>query len=146
MSYGLTNDFSALETKSSLSYGEKLFLTYGITGIRGEAEAGYPALGELVLPYLRANRDRPTELLLLETLLLLMSQVEDGNIIHRGGISAWRTVKIEAKKLLQASTEGTLKELMYSYDLMLIERHLSPGGAADLLSLGIFFAKLENLF
>ncbi|WP_320163185.1 triphosphoribosyl-dephospho-CoA synthase CitG [uncultured Trichococcus sp.] len=147
MSYGLvTNDFSALETKSSLSYGEKLFLTYGITGIRGEAEAGYPALGELVLPYLRANRDRPTELLLLETLLLLMSQVEDGNIIHRGGIDAWHTVKTEAKKLLQASTEGTLKELMYSYDLMLIERHLSPGGAADLLSLGIFFAKLENLF
>ncbi|WP_319467475.1 triphosphoribosyl-dephospho-CoA synthase CitG [uncultured Trichococcus sp.] len=147
MSYGLvTNDFSALETKSSLSYGEKLFLTYGITGIRGEAEAGYPALGELVLPYLRANRDRPTELLLLETLLLLMSQVEDGNIIHRGGIDAWRTVKTEAKKLLQVSTEGTLKELMYSYDLTLIERHLSPGGAADLLSLGIFFAKLENLF
>ena len=147
MGYGLvTNDFSALKSKSSLSYGEKLFLTYGITGIRGEAEAGYPALGELILPYLRTNRDRPTELLLLETLLLLMSQVEDGNIIHRGGIDAWQIVKTEAKQLLQDSHEGNLKELMYSYDLVLIGRHLSPGGAADLLSLGIFFAKLENLF
>ncbi|MFZ2373209.1 MAG: triphosphoribosyl-dephospho-CoA synthase, partial [Trichococcus flocculiformis] len=55
-------------------------------------------------------------------------------------------VKTETKQLLQDSHEGNLKELLYSYDLVLIERHLSPGGAADLLSLGIFFAKLENLF
>jgi len=147
MSHGLvTDDFADLAAKTSLTYGEKLFLSYGISGIRGEAEAGYPALGELLLPFFRANHDRPTEVVLLEGLLLLMGAVEDGNIIHRGGIESWQTVKSEAKKLLQASTEDNLKELMYSYDLVLIERHLSPGGAADLLSLGIFFAKLENLF
>ncbi len=147
MSHGLvTNDFADLAAKSSLTYGEKLYLSYGITGIRGEAEAGYPALGQLIMPFFRANKDRPMELVLLEALLLLMSQVEDGNIIHRGGIDAWRTIKTETKQLLQDSHEGNLKELMYSYDLVLIERHLSPGGAADLLSLGIFFAKMENLF
>ena len=108
--------------------------------------AGYPALSELILPFFRANQRQPIESLLLKALLLLMSQVEDGNIIHRGGIDAWQTIKMEAKQLLQDSHEGNLKELMYSYDLVLIERHLSPGGAADLLSLGIFFAKLENLF
>jgi len=32
------------------------------------------------------------------------------------------------------------------YDLLLTERHLSPGGAADLLSLGIFFSMLEGIF
>ena len=147
MSHGLvTDDFADLAAKTSLTYGEKLYLSYGITGIRGEAEAGYPALSELILPFLRANQGQPSEELLLEALLLLMSQVEDGNIIHRGGIDAWQTVKTEAKQLLQDSHEGNLKELLYSYDLVLIERHLSPGGAADLLSLGIFFAKLENLF
>lgn len=147
MSHGLvTDDFADLAAKTSLTYGEKLYLSYGITGIRGEAEAGYPALSELILPFLRANQSQPIESLLLKALLLLMSQVEDGNIIHRGGIDAWQTIKMEAKQLLQDSHEGNLKELMYSYDLVLIERHLSPGGAADLLSLGIFFAKLENLF
>ena len=147
MSFGLvTDDFAGLATKPTLTYGEKLYQTYGITGIRGEAEAGYPALRDLVLPYLRANQDRPLEQLLLETLLRLMSEVEDSNIIHRGGIDAWKRIKAETKQLLQASHEGNLKELMYSYDLVLIERHLSPGGAADLLSLGIFFAKMENLF
>jgi triphosphoribosyl-dephospho-CoA synthase len=147
MSHGLvTDDFADLAAKTSLTYGEKLYLSYGITGIRGEAEAGYPALSELILPFFRANQRQPIESLLLKALLLLMSQVEDGNIIHRGGIDAWQTIKMEAKQLLQDSHEGNLKELMYSYDLVLIERHLSPGGAADLLSLGIFFAKLENLF
>ncbi len=147
MSHGLvTHDFADLDAKPALSYGEKLFLEYGITGIRGEAEAGYPILSELVLPFLRANRNRPTEELLLENLLLLMSEVEDANIIHRGGIASWQLVKTEAKQLLQDSKEGNLKELLYHYDEILIQRHLSPGGAADLLALGIFFAKLEDLF
>jgi len=147
MSLGLvTSDFAHLDSKASLSYGEKLYLDYGITGIRGEAESGYPLLRELVLPFLRAKQGQPTELLLLETLILLMSEVEDANIIHRGGIESWLLIKVEAKKLLKASENENLQELLYHYDQILIERHLSPGGAADILALGIFFAKLENLF
>lgn len=85
MSHGLvTDDFADLAAETSLTYGEKLYLSYGITGIRGEAEAGYPALSELILPFFRANQRQPIESLLLKALLLLMSQVENGNIIHRG--------------------------------------------------------------
>ena len=37
-------------------------------------------------------------------------------------------------------------QALEEYDHQLIKRHLSPGGAADLISLGIFFSLLEGLF
>ena len=35
---------------------------------------------------------------LLRGLIFLMSEIEDGNLLHRGGLSAWQTVKEESKK------------------------------------------------
>ena len=37
-------DFANLDQKEHLSYGEKLYVEHGITGIRGEAATGYPSL------------------------------------------------------------------------------------------------------
>ncbi len=34
---------------------------------------------------------------LLRGLIFLMSEIEDGNLLHRGGLSAWQTVKEESK-------------------------------------------------
>lgn len=150
----IEQDFASLSHKKNLSYGEKLYLTYGITGIRGEAGQGYPSLTELLLPYLRENLlcelplgHEQNQVVLLRALLLLMSQVEDGNIIHRGGIEGWQTIKKESGEIHEQllSDQDLLKKLS-TYDQLLIQRHLSPGGAADLLSLGIFFILLENSY
>lgn len=143
-----TDDFKDLTNKKTLSYGEKLYLNYGITGIRGVAEAGYPMLTEIILPYLRKNLTtypNNQEGVLLHSLALTMSVVEDTNLIHRGGIEAFRQVQIEAKKIYENSTPMTIFEAFLEYDQKLIARHLSPGGAADLLSLAIYVAQLEGL-
>ncbi len=140
-------DFQHLQQKKKLSYGEKLYLDQGITGIRGEAAAGYPSLSHQLLPFLRSADKQDIEETLLRALLFLMSEVEDGNLLHRGGVQAWKEVKAESKKIHQATLpKKKLLDELVKYDRILTNRHLSPGGSADLLSLGIYFAQLEGLF
>ncbi|WP_438467032.1 triphosphoribosyl-dephospho-CoA synthase CitG [Streptococcus pluranimalium] len=144
----LTMDLQDLTRKKKLSYGEKLFLDYGITGPRGEASAGFPSITQKSLPYFRnlLTYGHNFETAQLQLLLYLMTFVEDGNLIHRGGIQAWQTVQEEAKQLLdQDLTEDQLKKALSDYNTILINRHLSPGGSADLLAITLFFAFLEEL-
>lgn len=144
----LTMDLQDLTRKKRLSYGEKLFLDYGITGPRGEASAGFPSITQKALPYFRnlLTYEHNLETAQLQLLLYLMTFVEDGNLIHRGGIGEWQTVKKEAKQLLdQDLTEDQLKKALSDYNTILINRHLSPGGSADLLAITLFFAFLEEL-
>ncbi|EOL41924.1 triphosphoribosyl-dephospho-CoA synthase CitG [Enterococcus phoeniculicola] len=142
----ILKDFANLETKQTLSYGEKLYLDYGVAGIRGEAAAGYPSLSHKLLPFLRNLQNLPVQERLLRALLFLMSEIEDGNLLHRGGFNAWEEVKLESKKIHQAAlTKEELLDELQRYDLILTKRHLSPGGSADLLALGIYFAQLEGI-
>lgn len=144
----LAMDLNDLETKENLSYGERLYLDYGITGPRGEASAGFPSITQKAIPYFRETLKNKShqESAQLQLLLYLMTFVEDGNLIHRGGIEAWQKVKKEATQLLKQNlSETSLKKAMSDYNRILVSRHLSPGGSADLLALTLFFAFLEEL-
>ena len=139
-------DFANLNQKEHLSYGEKLYIEHGITGIRGEAATGYPSLAKALDYYntLNTHTPRHRDLLLL---LYLMTFVEDGNLIHRGGIDAYKKVQQEAKLLFdeaQTLSEEELVSKLEDYDNVLIERNLSPGGSADLLSLTFFCKKIQQ--
>ncbi|WP_265459221.1 triphosphoribosyl-dephospho-CoA synthase CitG [Enterococcus sp. HY326] len=140
-------DFTDLAAKTDLSYGEKLYLEKGLMGIRGEAIAGYPILKNQLLPFFRNQKDEHTEIKLLRALVFLMSFVEDGNLLHRGGLTAWQQVKDESLTLHQADlTPDELILSLKKYDQQMIDRNLSPGGSADLIALGIYLAFLEDLF
>lgn len=139
-------DFANLDQKEHLSYGEKLYIEHGITGIRGEAATGYPSLAKALDYYQSIEHlsKRHRDLLLL---LYLMSFVEDGNIIHRGDIEAYKKVQQEAKLLFdeaQTLSEEELVSKLEDYDNVLIKRNLSPGGSADLLSLTFFCHKIQQ--
>ena len=139
-------DFADLDQKEHLSYGEKLYVEHGITGIRGEAASGYPSLSKALDYYntLNTHTPRHRDLLLL---LYLMTFVEDGNLIHRGGIDAYKKVQQKAKLLFdeaQTLSEEELVSKLEDYDNVLIERNLSPGGSADLLSLTFFCHKIQK--
>ncbi|VDC42667.1 2-(5''-triphosphoribosyl)-3'-dephosphocoenzyme-A synthase [Streptococcus canis] len=140
-------DLGHLNTKKELTYGEKLFLTYGIKGPRGEASEGFPTLTNHALPYFRQTISQTDpETSQLRLLVYLMSIVEDGNLIHRGGIEAWKEVKGDMQALLQQElSAGKLRLALSDYNQHLVSKHLSPGGSADLLALTFYFTFLEHL-
>lgn len=136
-----------LKDPSLLTHGEKLYLAHGIKGPRGTVMDGFSSIWQDSLPFLRAQaaQDPDFTRTQLKTLLYLMSQVEDGNLIHRGGIQAWQQVKQDAGQLLRQSDQANWMMQLAHYNQTLIDRHLSPGGAADLLSITLFLASLEGI-
>lgn len=145
MTKGLVSrDFSQIASKVQLSYGEQLYVEYGFTGIRGEAEAGYPSLEYIALPTLQKYRMLPEDDRHLLLMLTLMTEVQDMNLVHRGGIDGWQMVQKVAAEILQETDDMVLvRRKLRQFDAQLIEAHLSPGGTADLLSLGIFLERLK---
>ncbi len=144
-------------SSTALSHGEQIYLKCGLSGARGEAAQGYPLLRNLLLPHLReycpthaehaAASEPDASSLLLQSLLILMARLEDTNVVHRGGIEALANHRAFCENLLaQDLSDQDLRHALEHYDDQLISTNISPGGAADLLSLGIFFALTEGLF
>lgn len=149
MTKGLVaDDFKDIHHKKHLTHGEKLYLKYGFTGIRGEAEAGYPIIKNIILPRMRSqDKQYSIKSRLHEILFLIMATVDDSNVVHRGGIEALDLVKREANNLLEKVNfkKENACELIDKMNDLLVEKNISPGGSADLLSVSIFLGKLENI-
>lgn len=139
------------ESAATLTNGEQIYLSRGLKGIRGEAAQGYPLLSKVFLPYVRSVRaefatNEGTRIALLRTLVKLMAQLEDTNVVHRGGMEALEDHLAYCKKLDAANLNAAeLDAALNAYNTELVAKNVSPGGAADLLSLGIFFAQLEGI-
>lgn len=134
------------DTGEPLTHGEALFLERGTTGIRGEAAAGYPALRDILLPYLRTRSDGDSSDTLLRAMVRLMATLEDTNLLHRGGTEglSWAQAQATRVRDLDLGHSELVRELR-RLDAEFTRRNLSPGGTADLISLGIYFALLEGL-
>ena len=129
-------DFASATGKTA---GERLYLQYGIRGIRGEAADGFPSVKNIGLPRLRqALTDglSPNDAGAV-TLLHLIAQVTDTNLYHRGGESGARWAADCAKQLLNQHPYPTASQLE-ELDDAFISRNLSPGGSADLLAVTYF--------
>lgn len=113
--------------------GELLFQRYGLTGARGEAASGFETVTRLALPaYRQALRKHDQETALLHTLVVLMAHNPDTNVVARGGLEGLAFVQRYATHLL---AQGVTIPGLQAMDRALTERHLSPGGTADLLAL-----------
>ncbi len=136
-------ELAALEAKEELTAGEKLYLKYGVTGVRGEAANGLPAVAEQGLPTLRRALAANMTLndALVQTLLALMTCVEDTTVINRHRpelLRGW--VRQQVSQVLAAGGMGTARgrEMIAKLDAEFSEKRISPGGAADLLAVTWF--------
>ena len=145
MTAGLTaRDFGGITAQNAQTAGEQLYVKYGITGVRGQAEAGFPAVRDTGLPVLRKGLEQGLSLndAGCVTLLHLITAAEDTNLIHRGSRQTQLSIQRQIAALLKEDPFPAIEQIE-ALDKEFIEQNLSPGGSADLLALTYFLHFLK---
>lgn len=126
------------------THGSKAkLLSKGTTAIKGaldNAREGYEMLFAEWLPFYIERRKEHDAHTLHKTLLRIMCDLDDTNVIYRTDLATAKEVKQEARALLDNFTEAALKDMDRRYTA----RNISPGGAADMLSLTIFIGSIQT--
>ena len=133
---------------AAMTAGEKLYYKYGITGIRGEVENGFPSVVNHGLPALEDafNKGATINDALVNALISLMTVVEDSNVIWRTDYDTLLEVQRIAKNILSLGSVFTEKGRMAiaETERYFLQRRISPGGSADLLSVTITLYLLDH--
>lgn len=141
----ILDDFKELHKKEKLTHGERLYLEYGFTGIRGQVKDGLSVLFDNIIDnYI--NSDLKENDLYTQILIELMARVEDSTVVYRNDISTLRKVQSDAKELLNMGgifTEEGRQKCHHLEDLY-IKENISPGGCADLLAISILLIDVKK--
>ena len=129
-------DFKNLNKQNAVTNGQKLYVNYGITGIRGQVEDGFPAVRKAGLPVLLKGIKEGKTLNVsgCAALLAIMTESVDTNLIARSDICTQREVTDKIRELLVETPYPERKQLE-KLDQSFIKKNLSPGGSADLLAI-----------
>ena len=141
-------------------------LSNGTTTIKGaldNAREGYEKLFAEWLPFYNERRKSHDAHALHKTLLRIMCDLDDTNVIYRTNVATAEEVKQEARALLASFEEAyaaedkekcasAIEEKCASVELLALkdmdrrytERNISPGGAADMLSLTVFIGSIQT--
>ena len=129
---------------TSGTHGSKAkLLSKGTTAIKGaldNAREGYEMLFAEWLPFYIERRKEHDAHTLHKTLLRIMCDLDDTNVIYRTDLATAEEVKQEARALLDNFSKTALKDMDRHYTT----RNISPGGAADMLSLTIFIGSIQT--
>ena len=141
-------------------------LSNGTTTIKGaldNAREGYEKLFAEWLPFYNERRKSHDAHALHKTLLRIMCDLDDTNVIYRTNVATAEEVKQEARALLASFEEAYAAEdkekgasaieekcasaqllALKDMDRRYIARNISPGGAADMLSLTVFIGSIQT--
>lgn len=141
------------------THGSKAkLLSKGTTAIKGaldNAREGYEMLFAEWLPFYIERRKEHDAYTLHKTLLRIMCDLDDTNVIYRTDLATAEEVKQEARALLDSFSKAHTaedKEKRIDAELLALKdmdkrytaRNISPGGAADMLSLTIFIGSIQT--
>ena len=129
------------------THGELVFEKYGMqgAGIRLEAQNGFPIVFNDVLPFLAKelttdtykNKDKFNKIL-SSALLIIISRLNDSNILYRKGLETLNELKLKADNVLKQKC-SYLEFCNYCK-----AENISPGGSADILAVALFFFFMKN--
>ncbi|OOF66493.1 triphosphoribosyl-dephospho-CoA synthase CitG [Rodentibacter caecimuris] len=144
---GLTAELEYYPINLPLTAGVRLYRQFGLSGARGAAESGFRLI-QILLPKIEQYTEFDWQHRLLVSLLHLIAENPDTNVVNRGGLQSLRFMQETAQDLLAdqklVSNKYNLIQALKTFDSACIERNLSPGGSADLLALIIFFQLLRG--
>lgn len=139
-----SEDMAGVSAKRTLTHGEQVFLQYGCTGIRGEAEAGLPLVQRNVA-YLAGLTHLTQRDAYLYTLLHIIAENKDTNVLFRAGSTALRDLQTRCASIGKSGATGaTLYAAVEALDAYCIKRHISPGGSADIFAAVLFCRSLAG--
>ena len=116
------------------THGSRAVSQYQAKGALAMAREGYEQLFSDWLPFLRNLKQQGDPYAHHKTLLRIMSQLDDTNILHRCGAEVASRVKAEAADMLTHFSTDALDDMNRRYTA----ENISPGGSADMLALTIF--------
>ena len=123
------------------THGSKAKANNILKGALDNAREGYTQLFKAWLPFYIDRIAEGENYALHKTLLRIMCDLDDTNIVYRTSMETMQEVKTEARQMLDASRnivnfEAALQAMNTDY----IHRNISPGGSADMLSLVVFLS------
>ena len=132
----VSGELEGVTPETAKTAGQRLYALYGVTGVRGEAEKGFPSVLDFGLPVLEAGlaQGKTADEAGAAALLTLLLHTADTNMLARGGTAGLREAEAQVSAVLSAC-EYPAAEAVERLDQAFISRRLSPGGSADLLSL-----------
>lgn len=143
----LLNDYLTLTQNTAKTNGEKLYLEYKITGIRGEAKEGFPHLFNTGFPLFQAvlKEDFTLWQAGLITLLHYIAYTEDTNLIIRSDYQLACKIQKDLQKFLNHATYEEQLSILPKLDYFFVSQNISPGGCADMLALTYFLYFIQNI-
>lgn len=123
------------------THGSKAKANNILKGALDNAREGYTQLFKAWLPFYIDRIAEGDNYALHKTLLRIMCDLDDTNIVYRTSMETMQEVKTEARQMLVTSRnivnfETALQAMNTDY----IHRNISPGGSADMLSLVVFLS------
>ena len=136
MTVGVERELAAPHDAANETAGQRFYRLRGVTGVRGQAAAGFPTVLAYGLPVLETGlaEGRSKDEAGAAALLAILARTEDTNMLSRGGVE---TAQAKREQLLALLAESPYPDraCLEALDREYMAGRLSPGGSADLLAL-----------
>lgn len=138
-------DLGGVTPATAATVGQTLYARLGITGARGQAQAGFPAVCRIGLPALQAGLSQGLSLneAGCGALLAILAHTDDTNLIARSDPETAAALRAQVAALTD-KTPYPDPSVLEALDDAFIRQNLSPGGSADLLAASYFLLFLSH--
>lgn len=144
--HSLSNSIASLASlfpDTSGTHGSKAKANNKLKGALDNAREGYTQLFKAWLPFYLDRLAEGDRYALHKTLLRIMCDLDDTNIVYRTSMETMQEVQTEARRMLEHIPETThFEAALLAMNTDYIRRNISPGGSADMLSLVVFLSNV----